>query len=186
MDDTKPAAPPTPTKNEPNEASRETPPRNAPTITNIRTPASLERAALEMAQRTMLVQRPAPPRPADAPPRATPKPPPRPPGPVEFAFVDQYESINPLWQTQSMAIEPAQPGTMPAAIRQPFDDHFRLTLTKLQTALLASAVFALVLVAAGMAANAWLAAQDWGCRTGLTTDCSSTIPRPIARPEFPS
>jgi hypothetical protein len=75
-------------------------------------------------------------------------------------------------------------------LRPTFDDHFRLSLTRWQSAGLALAIAALVVGALGMAASGWVAAYHWSCRTGLaTTYCaplSAPAPQAPMRPEIPT
>ncbi len=82
---------------------------------------------------------------------------------------------------------PVPPGVR-APFRPTFDDHFRLTLTRWQSAGLAVAIAALVVGALGMAASGWVAAYHWSCRAGLaTTYCAPPpAPSPSPRPEIPT
>ncbi|HXF87042.1 MAG TPA: hypothetical protein VNK48_01650 [Xanthobacteraceae bacterium] len=77
-----------------------------------------------------------------------------------------------------------------APFRPTFDDHFRLTLTRWQSAGLTVAIAALVVGALGMAASGWVAAYHWSCRTGFaTTYCtpaSTPVPQAPALPEIPT
>jgi hypothetical protein len=71
-----------------------------------------------------------------------------------------------------------------APFRPTFDDNFRLTLTRWQSAGLAVAIAALVVGALGMAASGWVAAYHWSCRAGLAT--SYCAPPPLPSPSVPS
>jgi hypothetical protein len=92
--------------------------------------------------------------------------------------------------TRSAAPLPAavQTGAPRQAFRPSFDDHFRLTLTPLQSGLVTIAITALVVGALGMAASGWVAAHHWSCRTGLMTSyCApAPAPKPFALPEIPT
>jgi hypothetical protein len=93
-------------------------------------------------------------------------------------------------QLAPMAVPGALPQSGPAraAFRPTFDDHFRLTLTRWQSAGMAVAIAALVVGALGMAASGWVAAYHWSCRAGLATNyCApATAPEPLALPEIPT
>jgi hypothetical protein len=79
-----------------------------------------------------------------------------------------------------------------AALRPLFDDQFRLSLTRWQSAGAAVAIVALAISACGLATHTWMTAHDWSCRTGLATKyCPSSAPvikptpvRPT--PDFPT
>lgn len=80
------------------------------------------------------------------------------------------------------------PQNAAAALRPLFDDQFRLKLTRPQSAAIALAVMAFVVGACGLAAQTWVSAHDWGCRTAMTTKfCPppASVPEPPAPPEIP-
>jgi hypothetical protein len=82
---------------------------------------------------------------------------------------------------------PAPAATVPA-MRPMFDDHFHLSLTTVQSAALAVAIFAFVLAAFGMAARGYVSAHDWSCRVGMTTNSCPPAPPPksLGLAEIPS
>lgn len=74
------------------------------------------------------------------------------------------------------------PNTAAAALRPLFDDQYRLSLTRLQSASIAVAIFAFTVGACGIAAQTWTTARDWNCRTGLMKEY---CPPPVAVPQPP-
>jgi hypothetical protein len=65
-------------------------------------------------------------------------------------------------------------------------DHTRLTLSRWQTAGAIIVVLAIAIGAFGMATYGYVAARDWGCKTGaFQTGCPATNVRP-PRPDIPA
>jgi len=201
MDESKPVPPPdAPKQTQKNELPREASPRTAPSGADPQTLSSLQRAALEMAERA--APRP-PPQPAVA--QGNPKAEIKPEVKVEsaaddkpvkpaaaFKLIEQYDLATPPFSAApivvaSAASRPAPPSAA-SAMRPMFDDTFRLTLTKGQSAVTAAAIGLFVLAALGIAAYSWVVAHDWSCRVGLVEKCCppGLPPKPLPRPEIPS
>jgi hypothetical protein len=114
--------------------------------------------------------------------------------PLDFAApMPPTATIEPALPEAAPPVAPrAQPKPAPAAtvpaMRPMFDDHFRLSLTTVQSAALAVAIFAFVLAAFGMAARGYVSAHDWSCRVGMTTNSCPPAPPPksLGLAEIPS
>lgn len=109
------------------------------------------------------------------------------------ATIEPTAAIAPALPEAAPPVAPrAQPNPAPAvaspAMRPMFDDHFRLSLTTVQSAALAVAIFAFVLAAFGMAARGYVSAHDWSCRVGMTTNSCPPAPPPksLGLAEIPS
>jgi hypothetical protein len=109
------------------------------------------------------------------------------------AAIEPAEAIAPaLPKAAPPVTPPARPRIAPAtaapAMRPMFDDHFHISLTAVQSAALAVAIFAFVLAAFGMAARGWVSAHDWSCRVGMTTNSCPPGPPPksLGRAEIPA
>jgi hypothetical protein len=109
------------------------------------------------------------------------------------ANIEPAAAIAPALPEAAPPVAPrAQPKPAPAAaapaMRPMFDDHFHLTLTAVQSAALAVAIFAFVLAAFGMAARGYVSAHDWSCRVSMTTNSCPPAPPPksLGLAEIPS
>ena len=108
---------------------------------------------------------------------------------AQIKLVEQFDAATLVHPVAPVApAAPTQAMVTPPAVRPMFDDHFRLTLTSVQSASFAIAIFAFVIAAFGMAASGWATAHDWTCRVGLATKyCPAPpLPKPLAPPDIPS
>lgn len=116
-----------------------------------------------------------------------------------IADFDRLVGSAPAKPAPASSFAPAEPPTAPssatpqpearitpanavAALRPLFDDQFRLSLTRLQTAGAALAICVLVIGAAFLTARTWIVAQDWSCRTGVMTRLCPPVAMPKAKP----
>jgi hypothetical protein len=108
---------------------------------------------------------------------------------AELKLVEQFDAATLVHPAAPIApAAPTQAKATPPSARPMFDDQFRLSLTNLQSASAAIAIFAFVIAAVGMAASGWATAHDWTCRVGLATKyCPAPpVPKPLALPDIPS
>jgi hypothetical protein len=90
-------------------------------------------------------------------------------------------------ETRQADYQPAeQPRFIAPTIRLP--QKMRVTLSGSQSLGLFVVITAFLLGAAGVAAQGWVAAHDWSCRTGLIVKYCGKAPAstPAARPDFPA